>query len=505
MNSGPPYQPTTNMSSSPIRKDVNVVFIAVGILTLLCLMMFCVGAVAATGAITTLLVRPRSAHVVSKATQLKAQAPLQVTRITTTPAVTLTPLPTVSTPTVVASATTTPTPEAARPLTVTQVSSVTQELTARQIRIFESLWEIVNTNYIYPDFHGLDWKALRLTTLAQIKQGIDDEQFYDLMRSAIDRLNDNHSSFLSPQEAVAEQKDYQGTGSYTGIGIISDFNLDKHYAYVLQVLQGSPAEAAGIRAHDHIVSINGQPSVLENGDTNMPLLHGPVGSAVTITVSAQNGYTRTLVINRAPLSMTTPVEFHVITGTKRIGYLMIPTFFEDNVGDEVQSALSAMMAKSRLDGLIIDLRINGGGAYPVLMRSLGFFTMGKVGSLTNREGAIRTMIVKPEAVGNSQTVPIMVLTGHSTASYAEVFAGILRAMGRARLVGQKTGGNIETLHAHDFEDGSLAWIAEETFKLPNGRNWEGEGLTPDIAVNKGWDEITEDDDPVLTTALKAFK
>jgi carboxyl-terminal processing protease len=237
----------------------------------------------------------------------------------------------------------------------------------------------------------------------------------------------------------------------------------------------------------------------------MPLLHGPVGSAVTITVSAQNGYTRTLVINRAPLSMTTPVEFHVITGTKRIGYLMIPTLFEDNVGDEVQSALSAMMAKSRLDGLIIDLRINGGGAYPVLMRSLGFFTMGKVGSLTNREGAIRTMIVKPEAVGNSQTVPIMVLTGHSTASYAEVFAGILRAMGRARLVGQKTGGNIETLHAHDFEDGSLAWIAEETFKLPNGRNWEGEGLTPDIAVNRGWDEITEDDDPVLTTALKAFK
>jgi C-terminal processing protease CtpA/Prc len=71
-------------------------------------------------------------------------------------------------------------------------------------------------------------------------------------------------------------------------------------------------------------------------------------------------------------------------------------------------------------------------------------------------------------------------------------------------MGQRSGGNIETLRAHRFEDGSLAWIAEETFKLPNGANWEGKGLEPDTMVNKGWDEFTADNDPVIAAAVKAL-
>lgn len=505
MNSDQPQQPAAMPPASSTRQSVNTAFIAIGILAVLCLMLFCVGAAASTGIITTMWIRSHTSRAIVAATPNVAYAPSPGARASFTPAPSLTPIPSSTTPAATATLTPAPTVGITISLAPTLVSSVTQEITARQIRIFESLWAIVNTNYIYPDFNGLDWKALRLTTLAQIKRGIDRDTFYDLMRSAIDRLNDHHSSFLSPPEALDEQMEYEGSGSYTGIGIISDFNFEKHYAFVLQVLRGSPAEAAGIRAHEHIISINGQPSVLDNGYTNMPLLHGPSGSSVTVTVNAMGGMTRTLIINRAQLSTTMSVEYHIITGTKRIGYMMIPTLFEDTVGGEVRAALSDMMARGRLDGLIIDLRINGGGAYPVLMRCLGFLASGNVGTLTNRGGVQRTLVVNPEPVGNSQTVPIIVLTGHNTASYAEVFAGILRSAGRARLVGQKTGGNIETLHAHDFEDGSLAWIAEETFKLPNGKNWEGEGLTPDIAVNKAWDEITVENDPVMTTALKALK
>jgi carboxyl-terminal processing protease len=97
-----------------------------------------------------------------------------------------------------------------------------------------------------------------------------------------------------------------------------------------------------------------------------------------------------------------------------------------------------------------------------------------------------------------------VLIGPSTASYAEVFAGILQANGRARLAGQKSEGNIETLRGHDFEDGSEAWIAEETFRLPNGTNWEGKGLAPDIPVDRNWDDYTADNDPVIAAAQQAL-
>jgi carboxyl-terminal processing protease len=471
-----------------------------------CLVLLCVMALVAAGVLGSVWTRSRAD------TRVTPLVRFAVVTLTSLPVATATPLQLVGTPTQLLEFTRTPSSPPVAPVvrktpavTLTNSVSVTPEITARQLRVFEKLWDIVNTDYIYPDFHGMDWDALRVNTLDKIKGGIDDERFYDLMRHAIDGLNDHHSSYLSPQEAREEQQDYAGAGNYTGIGIISDINPDKRYAYVLQVLPGSPAEQAGIRSHEHILSINGKPSVVDNDDTNMPLLRGPVGTTVTITVSALNGKPRTLVIKRAKLSTSTPVEHHtIISGTKRIGYVMIPTLFEDSVGDEVRAALDDLMKKGRLDGLIIDMRINGGGAYPVLMRCLGFFTSGAVGSLTNRSGVQKTLIVRTERVGNSQTVPVMVLVGHATASYAEVYAGILRSAGRAKLVGQSTGGNIETLRAHDFEDGSLAWIAEETFQLSDGSNWEGKGLTPDIKVDKAWDEITDESDPAIAAALKAF-
>jgi C-terminal processing protease CtpA/Prc len=83
-------------------------------------------------------------------------------------------------------------------------------------------------------------------------------------------------------------------------------------------------------------------------------------------------------------------------------------------------------------------------------------------------------------------------------------AGALQAAGRATLIGQSTAGNVEILLAHEFEDGSRLWLAEETFRLPDGLVWEGNGLTPDVLIPLGWDEYTEENDPVLAAALERF-
>ncbi len=76
--------------------------------------------------------------------------------------------------------------------------------------------------------------------------------------------------------------------------------------------------------------------------------------------------------------------------------------------------------------------------YPALVQILSYFTGGKVGTLTDRRGAMTSMIVRADAIANYATMPIIVLIDHPTASYAEVFAGILHNKGRARLVGQTT-------------------------------------------------------------------
>jgi C-terminal processing protease CtpA/Prc len=97
---------------------------------------------------------------------------------------------------------------------------------------------------------------------------------------------------------------------------------------------------------------------------------------------------------------------------------------------------------------------------------------------------------------------MVVLIGHGTESFAEVMAGALQHVGRAQLIGQNTAGNIETLLSHEFEDGSRLWLAQETFRLPDGTNWEGVGVTPDIRIDKGWDEYTAENDPVIAEAVK---
>jgi C-terminal peptidase prc len=372
----------------------------------------------------------------------------------------------------------------------------------QQRRIFSQFWSIVNDRYVYPDFNGYDWAGARDASLERIDAGLSDAGFHDMLAGLIDSLNDNHSSFLSPEQALAEDDEYNSAGTYVGIGIISDINEDQRYIYVLTVLPDSPAAQAGILPHDHILTIDGVPSVNAQGESQSRRLRGDEGTPVTLTVRTPGEQPRTVTLNRGVVNSSERVEYRVLTGTQRIGYLMVPTLFEAGIADQAREAVREMTRGGRLDGIILDLRTNGGGAYPNLRDILAIFTRGNMGSLTSREGDITPIRVRARAIGNSQTVPMVVLIGPGTESFAEIMAGALQHAGRATLIGQNTAGNIETLLSHEFEDGSRLWLAQETFRLPDGTNWEGVGVAPDIRIDKGWDEYTAANDPVIAEAVK---
>lgn len=391
---------------------------------------------------------------------------------------------------VLAAAPTTPTP------------SVEKGDAQQQRRIFNQFWSIVNERYVYPDFNGVNWSAAKDASLKRIDAGLSDDDFHAMLADLIDSLSDNHSSFLAPNEAKAEDDEYNSAGTYVGIGVITDINVDQRHLYVLTVLPDSPAAQAGILPHDHIINIDGEPAVDAQGESHSKRMRGEEGTPVTLTLRTPGQSPRTITLNRGVVNNAERVEYRVITGTKRIGYLMVPTLFESAIAQQTRDALTAMTKGGRLDGLIVDLRTNGGGAYPNLRDVLALFTRGNMGSLTNRAGEITSINVRARAIGNSQTVPMVVLIGHGTESFAEVLAGALQNTGRARLIGQNTAGNIETLLSHEFEDGSRLWLAEETFRLPNGKNWEGVGVAPDIRIDKGWDEFTAANDPAIAEAVK---
>ncbi len=95
------------------------------------------------------------------------------------------------------------------------------------------------------------------------------------------------------------------------------------------------------------------------------------------------------------------------------------------------------------------------------------------------------------------------LVGEDTASFGEIFSGVLRDIGRAKIVGQTTLGNVETMYGYDFEDDSRAWIAQERFDpLNSDDNWELTGIVPDVEAYADWDTFTFETDPAVAAAVE---
>ncbi len=370
-----------------------------------------------------------------------------------------------------------------------------------QVAVFQQTWQLVNTRYVYKDFNGADWAGVYTPTLAQIRSGLEQQAFYELMYGVIDTLADGHSYFLSPDEAKAEDETFAGTQEYLDFGFSYDVSDAMDYAYVLQIRRGGPAEKAGLRIHDRITRINGAAAVDDTvGDLADAFFDDAVLTA-TLTVQTPGGKPRQIPLTKARIPDDVQIDAKLLPGKKRIGFLAIPSFDGDGVAASVRAALQGLAKTGALDGLVIDVRLNGGGSLDELEATLGLFTSGTFGKLLNRAGVGEALTATAENIGNSQKAPIVVLTGFRTASAGEILAGALQAKKRAKVVGQRTEGNVETIVAHDLPDGSVLWLAEMRFTLPDGKSWEGDGLSSDKVVDAEWDSYTEETDPYLKAAL----
>ena len=371
-----------------------------------------------------------------------------------------------------------------------------------QLRVLDAVGERVRSVYVYPDFGGLDWEASVQAVRAKVRAGMDTSTFYRELDHLISSLGDEHSKFESPVEVAASEAELQGDNEYVGVGVLGRPLPEKGRLGVLAVFPGSPAFFGGLLPHDSILALDGIPVVTE-GVAHPERLRGPACSEVVLSVESPGQNTREIRLVRTSVSGPIPIESHLVPAEdgRRIGYIFLPTFFDKQIPAQVEQALHGF---GELDGLILDNRMNGGGSSSVLEPVLGLFASGRVGSYLDRDGQ-RPLEISPHPINNSQTVALAVLIGPDTVSYGEVFAGILRDIGRAVLVGEPTAGNVETLHGYSFEDGSRLWIAEESFDpAVSHANWEAEGLVPDVRVEGAWEDFSFEQDPTVAAALRAL-
>ncbi len=369
-----------------------------------------------------------------------------------------------------------------------------------QQRVFEQVVSLIESVYVYPDYNGQNWPVVQARYRQQIQSGLDSTGFYSAMQAMILELGDEHSNIESPVEVAQAQAELGGNNDFVGVGVYFLPLLEKSHATVVSVFPNSPAEHSGLKAHDSILTVDGLPLV-ENGTAYPSRMRGPECSVVILTVQSPGQLPRQITLMRQRIRAALPVDARLVPTTdgSRIGYILLPTFFDETISQQVADALTNF---GPLDGLILDNRLNGGGSSSVLEPILAYFAGGTLGEFKSRSES-RPLTITPNPIHNSQTVPLVVLVGKDTVSFGEIFAGVLQDSGRARIVGEATLGNVETLHGYNLEDGSRLWLAQEIFDPAGSHaNWESTGIVPDVEAYADWDTFTFETDPSITAAVK---
>ena len=371
-------------------------------------------------------------------------------------------------------------------------------------KFFRQIWRTVKEHYVYEDFNGADWANAEHGYDERIAAAPSTEAFYEIVREAIDTLNDDHSRFDSPQDVAADAALYTGTAGYAGIGVM--LRDVPNEIVIIRIAQDGPADRAGVRIYDTITAIDGRPvaDFIANEEDYGPAVRGPVGTTVTLSVRRGTQMLEfSIVRNAIPGDAFPEAVARIIPGTA-VQLLTIDSFNRENLRDMVVEALDESITPGvSPTGLIIDVRENGGGSVEAMSQIIGLFVNGGVlGQAVGRNDAMPITVESGHVLSRYSNLPIVVLTGEGTVSAAEMFASGMKSLRQVTLIGTTTAGNTENLYPYDFDDGSVLWLAEVLFRQNDGTFVDNIGVIPDITVPENPDAYEPSNDPVIQAALQ---
>jgi carboxyl-terminal processing protease len=295
----------------------------------------------------------------------------------------------------------------------------------------------------------------------------------------IKAVGDPHMGYLSQSAFMSENDDV--SGSFSGIGAtVQQRNAD----LVLAPLPNTPAEKAGIKPDDVLISVDGTSVKGWNEIEAVQKIRGPRGSKVTLVVRHAAGEQQSITIQRDTINLDSvhTTDLHDASGApvNDIGYVRIDQFTQ-RTPQEMQAYLSSIKGKN-YKGLIIDLRNNPGGVVSsVVAVASDFVGTQPVVIVQDKDG--KEQATNGTNSGAVPQVPIAVLVNHNSASAAEILAGALRDDKHARLFGESTfGKGTENIFVPLKSDPGGISITVGRWLTPSHTSIEGTGLTPDVTV-----------------------
>ena len=322
---------------------------------------------------------------------------------------------------------------------------------------FWKTWDLVAANYVDP-------KAVDPVKMTE-----------GAIEGMLDSLGDEgHTRYLSPQIARSERESL--SGRFEGIGAYIDVRDGQ--PLIIQPIEGSPAERAGLRPGDLILKVNGDTVRGVTVDELRAKIIGPKGTSVTLTMQHEG--------EELPFDVTiTREEIDVPS----VSWRMLPNNmahvrliqFTERSDEEMKKALTDARAKGARS-IVLDLRNNPGGLVSALVNIAGQFLPPDTTVLLEQDRSGDQKPYKTSGEGVAVDMPLVVLVNNNTASAAEILAGALKDAGRARVIGVPTFGTATVLRTFDLDNGAQVRIGTTQWLTPNGEVVRGKGIKPDEIV-----------------------
>jgi carboxyl-terminal processing protease len=339
--------------------------------------------------------------------------------------------------------------------------------------------------------HGDDVPPANAQLLDQVMQHIrrdyvdslSDEDLRERTATGfVEELDDPYSSLLTPDRFRRVRE--QTTGNYAGVGV----ELDQRDGVVTVIapLAGTPAESAGIRSGDQLVSVNGASLAGASMDEVEQRLRGPAGSSVRLDLVRPGAPDRlTLTLVRRAIHVRAVQHAELMPDS--VAYIRFASF-NQNAATELGRSLDSLRGRG-MRSLILDLRSNPGGLLDegVSVADL-FLDAGETILSTRGRTAEDDREYSDGAAQRWPTLPIVTLVDSGTASAAEIVAGALQDQHRSVLLGSPTYGKGSAQIVFPVTDGRALKLTTARWYTPNGRSIQRDstvgGIAPDIVARE---------------------